>query len=80
MIFLVVDIDNFDLLFGLNFLIKIGVFIDVEKGIIHVHNGLGMEMEVLSLNVVNMLHVLKGFKEDKCNIQEELFNRKMGQL
>jgi hypothetical protein len=34
MIFLVVDIDNSDLLLGLNFLIKIGAFIDVEKGII----------------------------------------------
>jgi len=34
MIFLVVDIDNFDLLLGLNFFIKIGAFVDVEKGII----------------------------------------------
>jgi len=39
-----------------------------------------MDMEVLLLNVVNMLHVLEGFEEEKCNIQEELFNRKMGQL
>jgi hypothetical protein len=39
-----------------------------------------MDMEVLSLNVVNMLHVLEGFEEEKCNIQKELFNRKMGQL
>jgi hypothetical protein len=30
--------------------------------------------------VINMLHVLEGFEEEKWNIQEELFNRKMGQL
>ncbi len=36
MIFLVVDIDNYDLLFGFDFLIKIGAVIDVEKGIIQV--------------------------------------------
>lgn len=43
MIFLVVDIDNFDLMLGLNFLIKIGAFVDVEKGIIQVRNGPRME-------------------------------------
>jgi hypothetical protein len=32
------------------------------------------------LNVVNMLQVLERFEEEKCNIQEELFNIKMGQL
>jgi len=39
-----------------------------------------MEMEVLPLNVVNMLQVLEIFEEEKCNVQEELFNKKMGQL
>jgi len=34
MIFLVVDIDNHDLFLGLDFLIKIGTIVDVEKGII----------------------------------------------
>jgi hypothetical protein len=29
---------------------------------------------------MNMLQVLEGFEEDKCKIQEEIFNRKMGQL
>jgi hypothetical protein len=55
MIFLVVDINNYDLLLGLDFLIKIGAIIDVEKGVIQVCNVPGMEMEVLPLNVVNML-------------------------
>ncbi len=31
------NIDSYDLLFGLNFLMKIGVVMDVEKGIIQVH-------------------------------------------
>jgi hypothetical protein len=34
MIFLAVDTDSYDLLFGLDFLIKIGVVVDVEKGVI----------------------------------------------
>jgi hypothetical protein len=34
MIFLVVDIYNYDLLLGLDFLIKIGAIVDVEKGVI----------------------------------------------
>jgi hypothetical protein len=40
----------------------------VEKGVIQVRNGLGMEMEVLPLNVMNMLQVLKRFEEEKCKI------------
>ncbi|CAM6071046.1 unnamed protein product [Sphagnum tenellum] len=52
---------------------------DVEKGVIQVRNGPGTKVEVLPLNVVNMLQVLEG-SEDKCNVWEEIFNRKMGQL
>jgi predicted aspartyl protease len=78
MIFLVVDTDNYDLFLGLDFLIKIGTVVYVEKGVIQVRNGLGTEVEILPLNVVNMLQVLEGFEEEKCNAQEELFNRKMG--
>ncbi len=55
MIFLVVDTDSYDLLLGLDFLIKIGIVVDVDKGIIQVCNGPGMEVEVLPLDVVNML-------------------------
>ncbi len=40
----------------------------MEKGIIQVCNGLGMEVEVLPLNVVNMLQVLKRSEEEKCKI------------
>ncbi|CAK9863384.1 unnamed protein product [Sphagnum jensenii] len=78
MIFLVVDTDNYDLLLGLDFLIKIRVVMDVEKGVTQVYNGPGMKVEVLPLNVVNMLQVFEGSEEEKCNVQDKLFNRKMG--
>jgi len=80
MIFLVVDTDSYDLLLGLDFVIKIGAIVDVEKGVIQVRNKPRREVEVLPLNVVNMLHVFEGSEKEKCNVQEELFNKKMGQL
>jgi hypothetical protein len=55
MVFLMVDIDSYKLLLRLDFLMTIGIVVDVEKGVIQVHNILGMEVEVLPLNVVNML-------------------------
>jgi hypothetical protein len=55
MIFLVVDTYNYDLLLGLDFLMKIGIVVDVEKGIILVQNSLGVTMELLLLHIVNML-------------------------
>ncbi len=68
MIFLVVDTDNYDLLLGLDFLIKLRIVIDVEKGVIQVPNQPKMEVEVLPLNVVNMLQVLEKSEKEKCNI------------
>ncbi len=63
MIFLVVDTDSYDLLLGLDFLMKIGVVIDVEKGVIQVQNGPNVAMEVSLLNVVNMLQLVTKLKE-----------------
>jgi predicted aspartyl protease len=80
MIFLVVNTHNYDLLLGLDFLIKIGIVVNVEKGVIQVCNEPRMEVEVLPLNVVHMLQVLERFEKEKCNIQEELFNIKVGQF
>lgn len=34
---------------------KIKTMVDVEKGVIHVKNGLGVAVEVLPLNVFNIL-------------------------
>jgi hypothetical protein len=56
MVFLVVDIDTYDLLLGLDFLMKIGVVVNVKKGTIQVRHGPGADVEMLRLNVVNFVH------------------------
>ncbi len=58
MTFMIVDIDNYDMLLGLDFLIKIGVIVDVERGLIQVRHGPRSDVEVLPLTVVNMLQAL----------------------
>jgi hypothetical protein len=55
MTFMVVDTNSYDVLLGLDFLIKIGAIMDVERGLIQVRRGPGTSMEVLSLTVVNLL-------------------------
>jgi hypothetical protein len=54
-VFLMVDINNYNLLLGLDFLMTIRIVVDVEKGVIQVHNRPCMEVEILLLNLVNML-------------------------
>jgi hypothetical protein len=49
------DIDTYDLLLGLDFLMKIEAVVDVEKDIIQVRHGFGAIMDMLPLNVVNIL-------------------------
>jgi len=55
MTFMVVDTDNYDVLLGLNFLIKIGAIVDVERGLIQVRHGPGANVEMLPLTMVNLL-------------------------
>jgi predicted aspartyl protease len=55
MTFMIVDTDSYDVLLGLDFLIKIGAIVDVERGLIQVRHGPGSDVEVLPLTVVNML-------------------------
>ncbi len=55
MVFLVVDINTYDLFLGLDFLMKIGAVVGVEKGTIHVRHGPGANVEMLPLNVVNIV-------------------------
>jgi hypothetical protein len=52
---MVVDINMSDVLLGLDFLIKIGVTMDVEWGLIQVKHGPWANVEVLPLIMVNML-------------------------
>jgi hypothetical protein len=53
--YLVVSTNIYDFLLGLDFLTKIKVVVDVEKGVIQVRNGPSIIIEVLFFNVVNML-------------------------
>jgi hypothetical protein len=55
MTFMVVDTDSYDVQLGLDFLMKIGAIMDVERGLIQVRRGPGTNVEVLSLTVVNLL-------------------------
>jgi hypothetical protein len=52
---LVVDTDTYDLLLGLNFFMKIGAMVDVEKCTIQVRHGPRADVEMLPLNVVNIV-------------------------
>ncbi len=55
MTFMVVDTDSYDVLLGLDFLMKIGAVVDVERGLIQVKHGPGTNVEVLPLTMVNLL-------------------------
>jgi predicted aspartyl protease len=55
MIFMVVDTDSYDVLMGLDFLMKIGAFVDVERGLIQVRHDPKSNVEVLPLKMVNLL-------------------------
>jgi hypothetical protein len=55
MTFMVVDTDNYDVLLGLDFLMKIGSIVDVERGLIQVRHGPGAHVKVLPLTMVNLL-------------------------
>ncbi len=55
MTFMVVDTDSYDVLLGLDFLIKITAIVDVERGLIQVRHGPGANVEVLPLTMVNLL-------------------------
>jgi hypothetical protein len=55
MTFMVVDTDSYEVQLGLDFLMKIGAIMDVERGLIQVRRGPGTNVEVLPLTVVNLL-------------------------
>jgi hypothetical protein len=58
MTFMVINTYSYDVLFGLDFMIKIGAIVDVERGLIQVRHGLGTNVEVLPLIMVNMLQIM----------------------
>ncbi len=55
MTFMVVDTDSYDVLLGLDFLMKVEAVVDVERGLLQVRHGPGTNVEVLPLMVVNLL-------------------------
>ncbi len=52
---MVVDTYSYDILLGLDFLIKIDVIMDVEQRLIQVRHGLEANVEILPLIMMNML-------------------------
>ncbi len=58
MTFVIVDTNIYNLLLGLDFLIKIGVVVDVKKGLIQIRQGFDNNIQVLPLTMVNMLHLI----------------------
>jgi hypothetical protein len=52
---MVVDTDSYDILLGLDLLIKIGAIVDIEQGLIQVRMGPGANVEILPLIVVNLV-------------------------
>lgn len=65
--FMVVDNDWWDLLLGLDFIIKIGIVVDIEQQLIQIRHGPGTDVQVLPLNMVNMFqqmnnHMITNFQ------------------
>ncbi len=55
MTFMVVDTNSYDVLLGLDFLMKIRAIMDIERGLIQVRKGPRANVEVLPLTMVNLL-------------------------
>jgi predicted aspartyl protease len=73
MTFMVVDTDSYDVLLGLNLLIKIGAIVDVEQGLIQVRRGPGTDVEVLPLTMVNL--VQRSGERPNCHKNENTHKR-----
>ncbi len=52
---MVVDTDSYDVLLGLDLLIKIGAIVDIKQGLIQVRRGPGTNVEILPLTMVNLV-------------------------
>jgi hypothetical protein len=63
---MVMDTDGYDVLLGLDFLMKIGAVVDVERGLIQVRHGPRTQVEVLPLTVVNLLQRVNASKGKDC--------------
>ncbi len=68
MTFMVVDTDSYDMPLGLDFLMKIGAVVDVERGLIQIRKGPGMNVEVLPLTSVNLLQTVQSWSQEQETI------------
>jgi hypothetical protein len=59
--FMVVDIDRYDILLGLDVFIKIGVVVDIERQFIQVCHGLNADVHVWPLNMINMFQRMNNY-------------------
>ncbi len=75
MIFLVLNIYNYIWSLGLDIFMKIGMIVDLEKGIIQVWNRPNIVVEVLPFNVVNMLHRTSRSEVSRHDQMREDFNK-----
>jgi hypothetical protein len=73
---MVVDTDSYDVLLGLDFLMKTGAIVDVERGLIQVRKGPGIDVEVLPLTMVNLLQRMssRSLIQDATSIWKETHN------
>ncbi len=49
-----------NLLMGLDFLMEISAVVDVERGLIQIKNSPGLDVQVLSLNIIDVLSSMSG--------------------
>jgi hypothetical protein len=70
MAFMVVNTNNYNILLGLDFLLKIGVM--VKKGLIQISEGPNNNVQILPLNMVTMLELIIDKNiEDEDHVQDE---------
>jgi hypothetical protein len=60
---MVLDTNGYNLLMGLDFLMKIGDVVDVEKGLIQIKNGPRLDVQVLPPNAINVVYSLTSGNE-----------------
>jgi len=60
MTFMIINIDEYNLLMGLDFLMKIRAIVDVERGLIQIKNIPGLDVQVLPLNIIDVLSSMSG--------------------
>ncbi len=74
MTLMVVDTNSYNVLLGLDFLMKIGAIVDVERGLIQVRKGPGADVEVLPLTMVNLLQRVNSKIQDTPSIRKRTHN------